>query len=339
MISVIVAVYNIREYISRCIESILAQSYKDLEILLIDDGSTDDSGKICDEYAGKDARIKVIHQKNQGLGAARNTGMSIAAGEFIAFVDGDDWIEPDMYAEMVKNAELHGADLVVCRNKRIYPDRVVDGSTDKVIVYREPLEMLIQCLKDEEEILIQQAAWNKLYAKELLKDESFPVGKWYEDVAFSARILSKTKVGVYVDKALYDYVCVREGSIMNQGITMRTFTDWIPAYMEKEAYLETLPDKRPLNVHRYHFCKRLLELYREVCDSPDKEVRKQKKTIVNILKTQRTNFKETYSVDIARKTERVKMRMFSVSPMLYRWFMNFNDRFILPYRLRRLEKK
>lgn len=338
MLSVIVAVYNIDKYISKCIESILQQAYEDMEILLIDDGSTDNSGRICDEYAEKDARIKVVHQKNSGLSAARNTGLGIAKGRYLAFVDGDDWIEKEMYAEMIRYAELYGADLVACRNKRIYPEEIVDGSTGKVIVYKSPFEMLTQCLKNEEEVLIQQAAWNKLYTREILQNERFPEGKWYEDVAFSARILSRVKVGVYVDKALYNYVCVREGSIMNYGITMRTFTDWIPAYREREEYLETLPDKTPLNLHRYFFCKRLLELYREVCSSPDKEIKREQKLIVRTLKEEFFHFNEIYSVDIARKTERVKMRMFACSPVLYRCFMELNDRFILPYRVRRLEE-
>lgn len=338
MLSVIVAVYNIDKYISKCIDSIRKQTYTDMEILLIDDGSTDNSGRICDEYAEKDARIKVIHQKNGGLSAARNTGLGIAQGRYLAFVDGDDWIEKEMYAEMIRYAELYEADLVACRNKRIYPEEIVDGSTGKIIVYKSPFEMLTQCLKNEEEVLIQQAAWNKLYTREILQNERFPEGKWYEDVAFSARILSLVKVGVYIDRAFYNYVCVREGSIMNNGITMRTFTDWIPAYLEKERYLETLADKEPLNLHRYFFCKRLLELYREVCSSPDKEIKRERKLIVKTLKEEFFHFNEIYSVDIARKTERVKMRMFAFSPVLYRCFMALNDRFILPYRVRRLEE-
>ena len=100
LVSVIVAVYNIEEYLPRCVDSILAQTYRNLEIILVDDGSKDQSGSICDSYAEKDRRIKVIHKKNGGLSDARNAGMDAATGEYIGFVDGDDWIEPDMYRAM-----------------------------------------------------------------------------------------------------------------------------------------------------------------------------------------------------------------------------------------------
>ena len=112
LISVIVPVYNVAEYLSRCVDSILAQSYENLQIILVDDGSTDDSGKICEEYAKKDARIQVIHQNNGGLSSARNAGLDLASGEYIGFVDSDDWIEPEMYAEMLARMEKYDAQLV-----------------------------------------------------------------------------------------------------------------------------------------------------------------------------------------------------------------------------------
>lgn len=264
LISVIVAVYNIEEYIARCIESIQKQSYQELEIILVDDGSTDTSGRICEEYAAIDDRIKVIHRENGGLSAARNTGIEAACGEYIAFVDGDDWIEPSMYEVMAEQAQQYQADLVVCRYRCVYKNGCKDDSTGNVTVYRKPLEMLIQYLKEDECFLIQRTAWNKLYHRSLLGEERFPVGKWYEDAVFSAKMVGGAKCGVYVDTAFYNYVCEREGSIMNAGMTERIFTDMIPAFLDKEIFLSQFDNKEPVLIHQYYFYKRLLLYYREI---------------------------------------------------------------------------
>ena len=119
LVSVIVAVYNIEEYLPRCIDSILAQTYRNLEIILVDDGSTDSSGGICDDYAQKDRRIKVIHKKNGGLSDARNAGLDKVSGDYIGFVDGDDWIDEDMYRAMYEACEKEKAQIAACRYKQI----------------------------------------------------------------------------------------------------------------------------------------------------------------------------------------------------------------------------
>ncbi len=124
-ISVIVPVYNSEKYLEKCLESIINQTYKKLEIILIDDGSIDESGKICDEYAKKDSRIKVIHKKNEGVSAARNQGLEIATGEYIAFVDSDDWIEEEMYEEMIEQAKINNADIVRCAQIFEYSNKSV----------------------------------------------------------------------------------------------------------------------------------------------------------------------------------------------------------------------
>lgn len=339
LISVIVAVYNIEKYIACCIESIRRQTYRELEIILVDDGSTDRSGEICDAYQKKDERIKVIHRKNGGLSAARNTGLAHAEGSYITFVDGDDWIEDSMYEKMAEQVRKEGADLVACRYYRVYKDFRADESTDKITVFEKPFSMLAQCLREDEKFLIQHAAWNKLYKRELLGEERFPEGKWYEDVVFSAKILSRVQKGVYIDTALYNYVCEREGSIMNAGLTERYFMDLLPAYIEKESYLKALPDSEPLCLHRYFLYKRLLNLYRDLFKKENKAVRRHKKDVVQILRERKSTFPEVYGMEIAAKTEKIKMQMFMISPFLFRMFMAVNDALILPYRLKRMEKK
>lgn len=120
MISVIVPIYNVEEYLPACIESILNQTYKDFEILLIDDGSTDNSGKICDKYAGKDKRCIVIHQQNKGLSGARNTGLDNVKGEYISFIDGDDYIHPQMFEILYKEIEKENYDFAMISHKKVF---------------------------------------------------------------------------------------------------------------------------------------------------------------------------------------------------------------------------
>lgn len=339
MISVIVAVFNIEKYIERCIESIITQSYRNLEIILVDDGSTDNSGKICDAYSKTDDRIRVIHKPNGGLSAARNTGIELATGQFIAFVDGDDWIDTTLCESMIKLAERYEADLVACRYRCIYCNSVKDDSTDRVTVFEEPFSMLIQYLKEDESFLIQHAAWNKLYRRDLLGTERFPVGRWYEDVVFSAKILSRVQTGVYLDKALYNYVCEREDSIMNAGMTERVFTDKIPAYLEKESFLEGLSSWEPVCIHRYYFYKRLLLIYRDIHKKENRALLKYKKYLVKLMRERRSTFGAVYGIDIATRTEAIKARLFVFSPFLFRMFMAVNDAVILPFRLKRMEKR
>lgn len=322
LISVIVAVYNIEKYISKCIESITAQSYSNLEIILVDDGSKDVSGKICDEYAIRDNRVKVIHRLNGGLSAARNSGLEICKGEYVAFVDGDDWIEPDMYESMVAVAEENNAELVACRYKCIYPDEVVDKSTDKKIVF-EGLQMLSKYLEEDENVVIQHAAWNKLYRRELIGKERFPEGKLYEDVVFSAHILSRINKGVYLDRAYYDYVVSREGSIMAMGLNPRMFTDLLPAYLEKERFLEKFEDKSLVTKHRYHYLKKMLSWYRETKE-PEQRI-----SIEVVFENHRKAMYEIKQCPLCSRNDARKFDLFLKNPRRFLWIMKLNDATLL----------
>ena len=124
-ISVVVPVYKVEPYLRKCLDSIVNQTYRDLEIILIDDGSPDNCGRICDEYAERDARIRVVHQENSGLSAARNAGLKLVSGSYIGFVDSDDWIEPDMYSYLLGNALEYQADIAVCSRTEQHMDRTV----------------------------------------------------------------------------------------------------------------------------------------------------------------------------------------------------------------------
>ena len=122
-VSVIVPVYNSEKYLNRCVDSILNQTYRSIELILVDDGSPDNSGRICDEYAEKDSRVRVIHKANAGVSAARNSGLEVASGDYATFVDSDDYIEPDMYSDMMEKVNQYNCDVVMCDCVKDFPDR------------------------------------------------------------------------------------------------------------------------------------------------------------------------------------------------------------------------
>ena len=199
MISVIVPVYKVEPYLRQCVESVLNQTYRDIEVLLIDDGSPDRCGEICDEYVEKDARVRVFHTENRGLSAARNLGLREANGEYIGFVDSDDWIEPDMYEVLLRRIQETGADIGVCGAWEEYPTTIKElNLKDAVYSGSESLEALI----DED---INDYAWNKLYLIQLFQDALFPRGMNYEDITIMHKVIFRAKKVVVVQSKKYHY--------------------------------------------------------------------------------------------------------------------------------------
>lgn len=216
LISVIVPVYNVKDYLAKCIESIINQTYKMLDIVLVDDGSTDGSGEICMRYAAKEPRIRYFaKKKNQGLSAARNYGIEKAYGDVIAFVDSDDYIEPEMYEKMASRMEEFSADIVACnfnrvRNQISEKGKVRCCETEELRVFSgDEIDSLLY-----EEYIVCVAAWNKLYKKAIFDNIRYPVGKKFEDNFVVHEILNAVMKVVVLEEALYNYV-YREGSIMN----------------------------------------------------------------------------------------------------------------------------
>lgn len=203
LVSVIVPVYNIEGYVGKCLNSICRQSYENLEIIVVNDGSTDGSGKICDGFALKDRRVKVFHRKNGGLSEARNYGIEKAHGEFVALVDGDDFVRKNFISEMMGAVDGE-IDVVVCGYDGFVPEgKMVRGrdAAIKLLVEQENMEIV---------------AWNKLYRRELFNDIKYPVGEKHEDSLTTYKILAKAREVLYVPKSLYHYV-KRSGSIMSEA--------------------------------------------------------------------------------------------------------------------------
>lgn len=210
--SIVVPVYNVEKYVGKCIDSILAQTDGDFELLLIDDGTKDTSGEICDAYGEKDSRVKVIHQENKGLGGARNTGIEAATGEWILFVDSDDWLEPDILEKAGKTARETGADLVM------FGFRSVDelGTTLQNYVEELPKGQVLEIAKHPDIYLTAPCAWNKLYKTELFRKTGvrYPNRVWYEDIRTTLKLFLAAKTAVFLDDIGYNYL-LRSGSITN----------------------------------------------------------------------------------------------------------------------------
>ena len=216
-ISIIVPVYNVEKYICKCIDSILNQTFTDFELIRIDDGSTDKSGKICDEYKKKDSRIKVIHKKNEGLSSARNIGLDIAQGKYIGFVDSDDYIDENMYEVLYKDIRNNNSDISMCEYDFIYDNNQIEEFNDeKYIINYSNYEAL--SLFYTSKYMFFVVAWNKLYKKEIFKDIRYPVGKINEDGFIAHKIIFNCKKITYNSEKLYHYYQ------SNNSITRSKFT-------------------------------------------------------------------------------------------------------------------
>lgn len=201
LISVIVPVYNVEKYLDRCVQSIVDQTYKNLEIILVDDGSTDNSASICDNWAEKDNRIKVIHQPNMGGGAARNAALDIAEGEYITFVDSDDYISSDMYGYLY-NLMSDDIDIAECSYISVQDDfEKFELVEDKTIICSAE-EAMKYHIQDK---IFKQVIWNKLYKKTVIADIRFPVGTKIDDEYFTYKVIGNSNRRIHSKKVCYAY--------------------------------------------------------------------------------------------------------------------------------------
>lgn len=327
LLSVVMTAYNIEAYIERGVRSVCEQTYHNLEIIVVDDGSTDGTGTILDKLAASDARIRVIHQENGGHGRARNAGIARAHGDYIGFVDGDDWIDPDMYEKLFSALKDQEADLAVCRYRQVSKTGTIDGSVDRAVLF-EGQEALAAYVEEREEFAIQNAAWNKLYRRSILEKNAFPEGVWYEDIMFATRALACAKRCIYLDIALYNYIIDREGSTMNRRINSRTFTDQIPAYYEKTNLLQNMGRGDLALTHDYFFYKRLLLFYGELFQAEDGDSYRMR--LEEILRHDRKRVEEAFLAPIADPRDQKKLQLFYRSPEAYCRKLKWDEQVIIP---------
>ncbi len=216
-ISVIVPVYKVEPYLRKCLDSIVNQTYRNLEIILVDDGSPDKCGTICDEYAAKDGRIVVIHKKNGGVSSARNAGLTRATGAWIGWVDPDDWVEPDMYEYLLENAKRYGADIAVCGLYKVYSNRRERFSVEKArqLDNAQGMEEIL------ENDVLQSYCCDKLWRRELWRGIAFPLGKIFEDMRITPLIFQRAKKTVLLPEAKYFYRQHGESIVADHSLRSR----------------------------------------------------------------------------------------------------------------------
>jgi len=256
-ISIIVPVYKVEKYIHKCVDSILNQTFKEFELILVDDGSPDNCGNICDEYVNKDERVKVIHKENGGLSSARNAGIDIAKGEYIGFVDSDDYIEPDMYEILYKVSKENKCDIVSCSSIIHYPNRKVINGGHGIIIHNKEDAMKTML----EGKLYDEVVWVKLFKKSVIGDIRFPIGRIYEDTAFTYKVIDRARKVGAIGEAKYNYI-KHENSIMSNAIKDIKI-DAIIAYEEMYKFME--------------------EKYPELCDLVTLKLANNSMTVMNLM--------------------------------------------------------
>ena len=256
-VSIIVPVYNAETALRRCIESILHQSCADFELLLVDDGSKDDSGAICDEYAAKDSRIRVFHKENGGVSAARNLALDVARGKYLQFLDSDDWVVPDATHLLLRAAEEHGADLVISDFYRVVGERVSvkgDIEEDRVLSREEYAEHMMANPAD----FYYGVLWNKLYRRDIVQDHRIRMDEeisWCEDFLFNLEYIRFARRFYALNVPLYYYVKTK-GSLASQisiSKTVRMKLSMFEYYnrLYQEIFDEEEYEKHRLKVYRF----------------------------------------------------------------------------------------
>lgn len=257
-ISVIVPVYKTEKYLDQCVRSILGQSFVDLELILVDDGSPDSCGEMCEHYVEKDSRVKVIHQPNQGLSSARNAGIGIALGKYIGFIDSDDWIHPEMYRLLYQDMEDVGASIAACGIRKVYggePFGSLKNSVPIVEAGRSALSDILRCTAPG-----GHTACNRLYRRELFDDINFPVGRLYEDAFTIPLLYQESKITCYRKNPLY-YYRRRAGSIMKRPFDIQSMDKLAAADSLLEFIRQTIPE-----LEREALCFRTVSALRLMTD-------------------------------------------------------------------------
>ncbi|MBW8348411.1 glycosyltransferase [Bacillus sp. IITD106] len=312
LISIIVPVYNVQSYLPRCIDSVLEQTFSEYELILINDGSTDDSGNICDEYTKKDSRILVIHKENGGVSSARNVGIDAANGQYIGFIDSDDFIHQKMYEILFLTAKKHSSDIVVCDFLKVRNENVSLNNTDYNIKHFTNTQALNELYtnnyRDAEKWVF---LWNKLFKKDLFANVKFPEGKIYEDELVAHKILYGSKILTHVEIPFY-YYFQRADSYIGSQFSRKKF-DRIYALSDrihffKEINQQSLHDKALkhfIDVFFWYYAKAKSDL-----QAIDRDLIPLKRTLdqnlINILKNPYISWKQ-----------KVFITLFIINPSIY----------------------
>ena len=328
LISVIVTGYNIGEYAERCVNSIMAQTYDNLQIILVDDGSTDSTGSIFDRLCENDGRLEVIHKKNGGPSDARNEGMERARGEYIGFVDGDDWIEPFMYEKMSDSILAYNADIAICRYNQINGDPDWEEPDGKTVQLTQD-EAWDCYIREDRQHVIYNSVWNRLYCREVIGNIRFVKGKLSEDIPFTTETFCNAARFVYLDIPCYNYVCNRSDSIMNDTLSRRRIYDEIPFWRMQIKRLKKNGKHELAEKDAYFFYRRMLFYYIDFEKSGQKEYARE---IAAQMEADRENINAVYHKIDVSAGDRARMNLFLLCPSLYAWVSGIYERSIVPIR-------
>ena len=261
-ISVIIPVYNVENYLKKCLDSVISQTYRNIEIILIDDGSTDTSGKICDEYAKFDSRIVVIHQENKGIGYVRNVGLDKATGVYIAFIDSDDYVEQNMLLNLYNSLKKYDSDIAVCSVWRIEKNGIKErwiDSFEKNVIFRDS-NLFYLFLQRKFGFML----WNKLFRAKFFYNIRFRNKMTAEDLEVLIQIFAKAQSVVYISTPLYYYVKRKDSltETCKQKVDNK-FND----YFESQKFMFDFLKKNRIDALEYftdHYIKELLGMHQEI---------------------------------------------------------------------------
>lgn len=316
LISIIVPVYNVEEYITKCLDSICEQTYKNIEIILVDDGSTDKSGSICDEYSNRDKRIKVIHKDNTGVSDSRNKGLDIANGDFIGFVDSDDWIDCDMYRILYEALKANQADISICGYAEMRNNELKHSFyTDTSIIYNN-MQAIEELVKENS---FGDYLWNKLFYKKLFDTIEFPLGRTMEDKATMYKIFDQCNSIVYLSDILYYYRKNQDGICSNITLTNRYGN--YKAESERYIYLSNkYPGIESLLITK--FINSSLMFCRMACYDVKNKLIRSELSVIRTLYIK--NIKKIVKSD-TRKLNKILVFVFIFSRKLFKYYVKIEN--------------
>ena len=340
LVSVIVAAYNIEKYVRRAMDSLLAQTYPKLEIIAVDDGSTDKTPEILDRYAGEDSRIHVIHKENGGLSDCRNAGLAAATGDYIGYLDGDDRAKPQMIEAMLLGCLLADAGISVIRYEQLpegaEPEE--DNFTDfrkTMLVFGQDkaLEKYLVC---DGEIIIYNSVWSKLFRRDIVQGALFPKGRNSEDILYTTRALLKSEHLAYIHTPLYEYTVGREGSIMSAKAAERRFNDEIPFWKEQIKLLAEAGKDELAQKSAYSFYKRMLYYDLEFRQQGMKE---EAARLERMMKEDEPQIRAVYRNFFVPLGDRKRMKMFLKSPDRYEQWSGRYEKYVVPLKQKLRKRK
>ena len=312
-ISIVVPVYNVEKYLDKCINSILNQTLSEFELILIDDGSKDSSGLICDKYAESDKRIKVIHKSNGGISSARNVGLDVAKGKYIGFVDSDDWIERDMYELLYNICEDNNCDIANCSSIIHYEQKTVINGGHSLIIHNREEAMKTML----EGTLYDEVVWTKLINREILDGIRFTEGIVYEDTYFTYRLIDKAQKVGCIGEPKYHYI-KRQKGIMNLAKKDLNI-DWVLIYNEMYKFFR----KNYINLSELvanKLANHAMYILKNISNSYDlKKYKNKYEIVVNILNE---NYRVIIRLNEVNIKQKILLTFIKINPLLYIFIMH-----------------